>query len=189
MKPTTLLLAGLVLGTVVCGCGKRISRDPEIAFKELTHLATLKCDCTFVNDSIRTNKWRTDDKVLCLSWGSVLLSFDLEKVTSRWQGNTLVLTLPELEASSPSVDKFEPYDVEQSFLTTTKEIGDMKVDIKRKSQKQLVSLKDNPSCVHAAKEQAEALIRAFYASQFPNLNVRVELSQPLGPVNREAFQQ
>ena len=162
---TASFFATVAFVLVTVGCGRAPLRSPEAALTELQNLATLRCEFNIVSFVNHTDLGGTD-KVLRKLTGSVLLSYNLKKANIRREGDTIVVSLPEMEPLSPKIEYGEKYGEHRSFYTSETTFNHYLDEADKEAQEKLKENARDPQLVDIAKNQCRVLIQEFYRTNF-----------------------
>ena len=158
---------------LAAGCRKEQPPEPYSVLEELSHLATLKCEFNVISSMVHSDLVRGEDRVLSLATGSSVLAINVLKADCRREGDTFVITLPEVEVVSPKLDtEWERFGEHRSGLTSETDYNRWRDEAEKQAQNTIEERSRDPELVKMAKDQARHLILGFYA-QWPEMKVIV----------------
>lgn len=167
------LLAITLAALFAAGCRKEQPPEPYSVLEELSHLATLKCEFNVISAMVHSDLVRGEDRVLSLATGSSVLAINMLKADCKREGDTFVITLPEVEVVSPKLDtEWERFGEHRSGLTSETDYNRWRDEAEKQAQNTIEERSRDPELVKMAKDQARHLILGFYA-QWPEMKVIV----------------
>ena len=180
MKKQVLIVSILLCIIATVGCRRKPNSDtkpysdPEVAFSELSNLATLRCDYDIVS-AVKPTNGLTADKGLYRYHGSVLLAFDLTKAEFKQDGQKIYITLPDLDIMSPKIDsKWDTVTEKRTLAVSEQKFHDCRNKAEKVAQEKVYEQGKDPDLARTARNQASVLIKSFYASHFPELTVIIK---------------